>query len=54
MPDCESRDYTMYRAGYTKDKLEHSMRHYWPMRSDLTMIDGITMKGKGIIIPFVL
>ena len=28
-----------------KDKLEHSIRHYWPIRSELAMIDGIAMKG---------
>ena len=35
-----------------KNAKEHSMRHYWPIRSKLTVIDGITMKGKRIIHPF--
>ena len=35
-----------------KDKLEHSIWHYWLIRNKLTMIDGIVMKGKGIIVFF--
>ena len=30
------------------------MQKYWPVRHDLVMIDGIAMKGKRIIIPFIL
>ena len=30
------------------------MRQYWPIRSELTMIDGTAMKGKSIIIPYQL
>ena len=26
------------------------MKHHWPIRHELAMIDGISMKGKGIII----
>ena len=35
-----------------KDKLEHYNSQYCPIRSELVMINGITMKGKRIIIPF--
>ena len=37
-----------------KDQLEHSIWHYWPIRSKLAKIDGIATKGKRIIIPFIL
>ena len=37
-----------------KDKLENSMGHYWSIRSEFEMIDGIAMKGKRKIIPFLL
>ena len=35
-----------------KEKVE--CRQYWPIRSNFAMIDTITMKGKRIIIPFLL
>ena len=32
-------------AGHMKkDKLEHSIQHYWPIRSKLAMNDGIAMR----------
>ena len=36
------------------EELEHSIRHYWLIRSELAMIDAIAVKGKRIIIPFLL
>ena len=35
------------------EDVAHSMRQYWPIRSELAIID-IAMKGKRIIIPFQL
>ena len=29
-----------------KKEVEHSMRHYWPPRSELAITDGTIMKGK--------
>ena len=37
-----------------KDKVEQNMKHYWLVRHELAVIDGITMKSKSIIIPFLL
>ena len=37
-----------------KEKLEHNMRHYWPIRSELAMIDGISMNGKRVVTPNLL
>ena len=31
-----------------KDKLEHSIRYYWLIRSELVLIGGTAMKGKRI------
>ena len=36
------------------NKKEHSMGQWWPIRNELAMIDGITMRGKRIIVPFQL
>ena len=33
------------------EEVDHSMRQYWPIRSELAIIDGIVMRGKRIIIP---
>ena len=41
-------------AGPKKDELLPNLRYYWPIRSELAMIDGIAMKGKRIRIPFLL
>ena len=35
-----------------KENVEHSMRKYWPVKSEITMNDDIAMKGKTIKIPF--
>ena len=37
-----------------KDEVEQSMKHYWSSRHKLPMINGIAMKSKRIIIPFLL
>ena len=45
----------IYNTGLVrKDNLEHSIRHYWPIRSKLAMVEGLTVKGKGKIIHFQL
>ena len=46
----------IYNTGLAtkKDELKHSMRHYWPIKSEQAMTDGIAMKGKGIKIPILL
>ena len=31
---------------HKKGELEHRMKNYWPIKSELAMIDGITMKSK--------
>ena len=36
------------------DKLEHNVDHYWPIRHEVAMIDGIAIKIKRIFIPFLL
>ena len=38
----------------TKDQLHLNIRPYWSYKDDLTVIDGIVMKGRCIIIPEVL
>ena len=38
----------------TKYKMEQSMQTYWPIRNELAIIDGISIKGKSIMIPFTL
>ena len=30
------------------------MQTYWPIRNELAIIDGISIKGKSIMIPFTL
>ena len=37
-----------------KGEIESSLGGYWPIRHNLAMIDGVTLKGKQIIIPFAL
>ena len=46
----------IYNRGLTKlgDEVECSMKQYWPIRSKLAISDDIAMKGKRIIIPFLL
>ena len=46
----------MHNSGLaTKNEdAEHSMTQYWPIKSELTMNDGIAMKCERIIIPFQL
>ena len=39
---------------HKKDNIKQSMQNYWPIWHELAMIDGIVMKGKRIIIPFLL
>ena len=35
----------------TKDQLHHNIRPYWSFKDDLAVIDGVTMKGRCIVIP---
>ena len=39
---------------HTKDEMQHIIQKCWPIRHELVMIDGIAMKGKLIIIPYIL
>ena len=48
------RSYIIQGRPHKKDELEHSMIDYWLIRSTLVMINGISMNGKKIIIPFLL
>ena len=41
-------------ARQRKGKFEDNMRHYWPIRNEFAVIDGIDMKGKRLIIPYLL
>ena len=36
---------------HIKDELQTDIRPYWPYRDELTVIDGVLLKGRGIIIP---
>ena len=36
-------------ADHKNNELECNIRHFWPVRSELEIIDGIAMKGKKII-----
>ena len=51
-----AKDEVIYNTGLAIQKKEaiHSRKQYWPIRSKLAIIDGITMKGKRIRIPFPL
>ena len=42
------------RLATQKDEVEQSMKHYWPIRSELAIINDIAMKGRTMIIPFLL
>ena len=54
-PDLQMlKSYIIWGWPHTKDEVEHSIQKYRPIRYKLAMIDGITMKGKCIIIPFIL
>ena len=46
------KSYIIQGLLHKKDKLEHSMIHYWAIRGEFSRVDGITMKDKRIIIPF--
>ena len=46
--------YIIQSWSYKKDEVEQSMKHYWPFRIGLAIIDGIAMMGRRIIIPFLL
>ena len=39
---------------HTKDEAKLCIERYWPIRHELVMINGIAMKGKWIIIPYML
>ena len=39
---------------HKNEEVEHMMRQYWSIRSEMEMIDGITMKGERIMIPSLL
>ena len=39
---------------HPKDDVEPDVERYWPIKNELTMIDGIAMKGKQIIIHYIL
>ena len=39
---------------HNKDEVEQGMKTYWPIRHELAMIDVTAMKGKRIVIPFIL
>ena len=40
------RSFILQGWPHKKDELEHSIKHYWPIRSVLSMIDGSAMRGK--------
>ena len=46
--------YTIQGWSHHKDEVEHSMKHFWPVRSEPAMIDCTTMKSRRLIIPFLL
>ena len=48
------KTYIIQRWPHKKEEVEYGMRPYWLMRNELAMIYGIAMKGKRIIIPFLL
>ena len=48
------KSYVIYSWPHKKDKVEQSMKHYWPISHEQALTDGISMKGKRIIIPFIL
>ena len=50
----ELKAYKILGWPHKKEEVDHSMRKYWPLRNELAIIDGISMKGKTIIIPFQL
>ena len=50
----ELEAYIIQGLPHKRDKMDHRMRPYWPIRNGLTMINGIVMKAKRIIVPFQL
>ena len=48
------QSYILQGWPHTIDEAEHSIQNYWQIRHEEVMIDGIVMKGKWIIMPFVL
>ena len=37
-----------------RDEVEHRMKHYWLIRSYQAITDGTAMKGRRVLIPFLL
>ena len=50
--EAESLHHTWWTT--QKRQIRISIRHYWPVKSEIAMIDGFAMKGKRIIIHFLL
>ena len=48
------KGYIIRGLPHTKEAVEQGVEKYWPIRNELTTIDGIAVKGKHIIIPYPL
>ena len=49
-----SKRHYNYRLAKHKDELHSDLRPYWSYKDDLSVIDGVVVKGRCIIIPAVL
>ena len=43
--------YIIHGCLHKKDEVAQDIQKYWPIRHELAMIDGVAVKGKGIIMP---
>ena len=48
------KSYIIQGLPHYREKVQHGMQKYWPIRHELAMIDNIALKGNQIIIPFTL